>query len=164
MPHPPRAHTTSLFLPPFPASHPASIPKGKKARRNSRLLVVERGSTLSRSGWSNAVSRSVPRWLLAPQPRLCSKTRNLTKGTLAGWALCAPLLSYGTGSHDVLTLSQRYPSISSLWCFRAIKQVKGEVTEISGAAIRGVRVRWSLFSGSPPYVRELVPTLAECPA
>ena len=65
--------------------------------------------------------------LLAPQPRLCSKNQGLNQSFPADWALRVPLLTYGTESHDVLKQSQRKSkALLPLWCFRAIKEVKGQ--------------------------------------
>lgn len=112
------------FLPPFPRP-PCQPPqrgkkkKKKKARGNSRLLVAERGSAPSGSGPSSqGPRRSRPRrcLLLSPQPRLCSKRPGtLPKSPRGLRALCAPLLPYGTESHDVFKQSQRKPSPSSLF-------------------------------------------------
>ena len=91
---------------PFLASHLASILE-EKARGDSGLLVVKWGSILSGLGRASQGPLSVSRCLPSPpQSRLCSKASTLTKITLVGWALCTPLLPYGTENHDVLKQSE----------------------------------------------------------
>lgn len=57
-------------------THPASIPKGKKARGNSRLLVVERGSTLSGQQGTSQRATVSPR---TPASSMQQETRDFTK-------------------------------------------------------------------------------------